>query len=134
MNKERLLQLADHLETPAVAEHFDMLHSIHAPDIMPEQEDNINVKDAITHCGAVACIGGWAVVLFNPDASYGETTAGDAQELLDLDDTQGYELFFSHTQSWITPKQAASVIRNLVETGEVDWEPVMEEQYPSTIL
>lgn len=119
MNKERLLQLADHLEKPHVAKHFNMNYSfahLGSHSISYDQP----AKDFIEDCGSVACIGGWAFVLFAPDTISDYISAGAAGELLDITYEEANALFYYNTDSHTTPKQAASVVRVFVETESVE--------------
>ena len=122
MNKERLLQLADFLETPEVAEHFDMEYSFYIGNSRVSSEDN--AREALHKCGTAACIGGWAVALFQPNAKVFDVRAYMAAPLLGINDEDAHALFYSFVDSRITPAQAAGVIRNFVATGYVNWIPV----------
>jgi hypothetical protein len=64
-------------------------------------------------CGTVACIGGWAESMWPSDAN-----------ALDLTYDQKQELFFpsGRCTNFVTPQRAAGVLRNLAETGRVDWD------------
>lgn len=122
MNKERLLQLADFLETPEVAEHFNMEYSFYIGRSDVDTEDN--AREALHKCGTAACIGGWAIALFQPNTKVSDVLAYMAAPLLGINDEDAHALFYSFTNSRITPIQAAGVIRNFVATGYVDWIPV----------
>ena len=82
-------------------------------------------------CKSVACIGGWTEWLW-PKAGRGwgiERVAG----LLDIDRPQARELCYPGDQievryCLITPAQAAKVLRNLIQTGQVDWQIIEEER------
>lgn len=112
MNKERLLELADVIENdtlPGVI--FDMRCWC---------RDARYTRDHAYECGAVCCIGGYAEQLW-PHAL-------GARGALGLDCETAKYLFFADLDSPIwnaTRAQAAAVIRNLVATGRVDWDAVM---------
>jgi hypothetical protein len=134
VHKRRLLKLAQALESPAAERHFDManwfehtgLHSL--PGNMP-------VGKAIQDCGTVACIAGWAVAVHEPKLKLCDAPVGAvferAKKLLGLDELVAKYLFLPASAPHVdenflnvygaNPKQAARVVRHLVETGEVDW-------------
>lgn len=124
MNKERLLELADLLETEKVAKHFDMNKYFAGPDII--RMSAYNLGDALDNCKAVACIAGWTVAKFDPKTpiKYGEVKER-AQELLDITEESANALFTPDQEfvSWksISPSDAARAVRTLAETGSVDW-------------
>lgn len=118
MNKERILALAEKIEK------------------LPHRNREVGGFTMVSYtrtdgeCRTPACIAGHAVFEF--DKAQWEIlgsrdfphTADIANYLLDLDyNTQGMELFYPTDRHWsdITPVQAASVLRHLAETGEVDW-------------
>lgn len=130
MNKKRILQLADHLETERVREHFDMSHFFHKPDsnlgAMPAN------KEDFFSCGAAACIAGWAVALFTKDNLfvYGASLSRNAEKLLKLSPLQAQNLFIPdvHTAYHnITPDQAAEVLRRFANTNRIEWKEVLGE-------
>lgn len=111
MNKERLLKLADILEKkPEVAKRFDMEHWGDANKLicLPKRQ---RLKAAHT-CGAPACIGGWAVLLFGTFKEwerYNYKIEIYAQHLLGLGSNGGL-LFY--TSQWPQPyrgRHAAAV-------------------------
>ncbi len=120
MNKERILALADLIEKLPKGSVYG-------------EKSGFDMTDFSHHCGTPACIGGWArwEHFGRPDdiaseivasqLSYSEVAAGYLG--IDLEAT-AEELFYPPTiDNWqgITPQHAAAVLRNLVETGEVDW-------------
>lgn len=80
-------------------------------------------------CGTVACIAGWTCAMERPDLSYWSWGGTPAAEILGLDDPMAHELFTPCSGSLpsgleykhIKPPHAVRVLRNLAETGEVDW-------------
>ena len=115
----------------------------------PETEDGelSEFVDAAATCGTAGCIAGWAVVSFGSEGdawaasrfAYGNGASGvishlamaKAQELLGLNDLQAYNLFTpsegDDTATEIpegydvSAYDAATALRHLAETGEVDW-------------
>lgn len=123
MNKERIEQLAVAIESHAIAElGFNMSYLRFTG----------GAADASGHnCGTVACIAGWAVALGKLSGTF-----VDAAEWLDIPYGKvGQELFFPgdasgiRVRDWalITPAHAAGVLRQLAETGRVDWTAVLPE-------
>jgi hypothetical protein len=120
MNKERILKLADIIEKQ--------------PHTTPQQPDGFTMSNWTHDCGTPACICGWANHELNKETS-SDIWLGDdrvAAEWLGLDiDTAGSLFEPSRerdsnpwaTDWWdeITPAHAAAVLRNLAETGKVDW-------------
>lgn len=91
-------------------------------------------KEPAPTCGSAACIAGWAALLGRQrrlttyESMYRIEDAAIAE--LDLDEETAEKLFYpSSIENWdvITPEHACKVIDNLIETGKVDWEAVIEE-------
>ncbi|QIG75334.1 hypothetical protein EVC29_105 [Rhizobium phage RHph_Y52] len=119
MNKERILQLADHIENLPDPSKFDMGSYGH-------------------RCGAPACFAGHTFELFA--GGHRETLGGGeihatAASLLDLTDVEADRLFTPSTVvirefgqiDHITPydisnKTGAKVLRHFAETGTIDFE------------
>lgn len=121
MRKDRIRKLAD------VVEKCEMRNNCSASD---SNENYFNM--AITHfdCGAPACIAGWAEHLFGSEDYPSMDSL--AKDLLGLDRAKSQVLFApsqpgayflagSDSDSYITAKHAAAVLRNLADTGRVDW-------------
>jgi hypothetical protein len=109
VNTERILELADVIErTP-----HKPLPSQSAP---ARKLRGFNMGE--WHCGTVGCMAGWAGQMFDCHPS-------DAADALGLTRETAWRLFqpIESIDRWeqIKPKQAAAVLRNLAETGEVDW-------------
>ena len=126
MNKERILQLADHLEKPETVEHFNMTTFVSASKAgyIPSEAP---IGELINNCGTTACIAGHAHVLFAPMNAWVDIDFPQSCELLGIDDRRAYDLFrhfYIPTKDGkreVTNLDAAKVLRNHVETGEVDW-------------
>jgi hypothetical protein len=106
MNKELLLKVADVIEKDTIGVNFDMAHFRY-----------------IGSCQTAACIAGHVVFLEDPVAfktGIGISVEAMARNFLDFsdEDPRPSKLFF---HSPATRDEAAWVIRNLVETGKVDW-------------
>lgn len=122
MNTERLLKLAEHIEALEMGQ-FDP-HTF--------TNDPVKFNMGYWSCGTVACIGGWADCLWAGEEGWLMAT----KDILDLEHNKAEELFYpgstrnaEHEYNYedITPKMAASCIRHLVETGEVDWTRAVRE-------
>lgn len=152
MNKERILELADHIE--------QCKHAIeHRAPFRNQMLKVSNYFDMgtfqLNRCGSPGCIAGHAVVQFKKEVSEitefsNETgipeeyieTSKKARLILDLTYRQAVNLFLPTTDSicvgvdislydpyfrtnvydLVTPKVAAETLRNFVKTGEVVWQ------------
>jgi hypothetical protein len=107
----RMLQLRDFLAGLDEA-RFDMRRwRADAADLAPWSQGE---------CGTVACIGGWAEILFG-----GEDDMGKAGALLGLSVLESVRLFapYGIFERWgeITTAQAVQVLDHYLATGEIDW-------------
>jgi hypothetical protein len=120
MNKERILALADLIEKQ---EHTGL-----------DSKSGFNMGDFTHYCGTPACIAGWAIAMKLGDLSCdvdkeifisGKSYSSLAGEFLGIGEELHVELFFSSPGEIpldeVSPQIAASVLRHLAETGEVDW-------------
>lgn len=136
MNKERLLELADLLESEKVVGHFDMDYFFKSYNLsVPTHTHKLGAAEALNVCGTVACIAGWAVAAFNPKLQGFQIDYEQiAADLLGLRYEQADRLFTpsdngddcdpedeDRSPYAASAKQAAKVVRHLAETGEVDW-------------
>lgn len=122
MRTDRILELADFLEGLA-ANRFDMCVVISG---IARHRSTLSVAEHL-ECGSRACIAGWAVERFAPGTPVGTTQVMDrAAQLLELDAQTWRELFLPSVNRFVvedfTTLQAADVLRNLAETGRVEWE------------
>lgn len=119
MNIENLRLLAARLRAPATKGHFNMSNFIdgHTP--------NQPLAKTIHNCGTVACIGGYAAILAEPQNRDHDGLGQIAREWLGLTVGQAQNLFAPDSGSiiWgaITPEIAADVVDQLADTGEVIW-------------
>lgn len=128
MNKERILELADHLERlmdPATETEAGFSMSIwdsEGEDLRGQYPDHSGHD-----CGTLCCIAGWTERLWPEPDDY----AGD---ILGLSRAMSYDLFEpreSYPDPYTsTPRRAAAVLRHLAATGEVDWS-IPEPEVPS---
>ena len=107
MNKENILELAEHIER-----------------LDPEEYD----QRVLAHdCGTPACIAGHAAYLLSGMSLYPSTGIIEAKAWLGLSSIEADCLFDSMPFgaepgiSAPTPQDAAATLRHLAETGEVDW-------------
>lgn len=115
MNIERLEQLAATIEVQPHRPEAE--YKVEPLSGYVREEAPAGFSMAVWHCGTVCCIGGWAEALWAGLGLKVEKTC----EALGITEEQGDELFFKNTDPYVTPKQAAWVIRNLIATGEVNW-------------
>lgn len=113
MNKERLLKLADFLETKVTDEHFDL-----------------NEYWTDKSCGAVGCALGWSGICFREDneartaefkTGCGLWTLSNPSGFFNIDSIDVQILFYGDSQfGWeITRKQEIQLIRNFVKNGGI---------------
>ena len=115
MNKERLLLLAEHLEKPETAEHFDLSYYFYRAS--PHED----VGTSIHLCGTTACVAGHAIALFSPEYKPTPQSAfWAAVRVLDLEEETACNLFLNWDDNY-SAAEAARVVRHLAETGEVRW-------------
>lgn len=116
MNKERLETLAAIIEKLPHVIDYGTKEDVDKPAF---SAFNMNAWQ----CGSVACIGGWAQHLWVPDAHPADAIDYEVANALGISIMQAAQLFFPDISDYraVTPAQAAAVIRNLIATGEVDW-------------
>lgn len=124
MNKERLLRLAEALETEELAKEHGLGFSMMAAPISATAYVGEDTTSPEHKCQTVGCIAGWTLALF------GEPTAGiyRAAGILGLTGPQRKLLFLTKSYLMaknVTPGQAAKVVRHFAETGEIDWSPYL---------
>ena len=111
MNKENILKLADTIDkcnTVACGEEDDEYYQF-------------SMENYWFDCGTPACISGWADELFGDSRTSLGITGGQAHQLFE---PRNYYADFRRQpgqEGHITARHAAAVLRNLVETGVVDW-------------
>jgi hypothetical protein len=135
MDVANIQALIQRLRAPATQGHFDMGSYFRTDDDYVE-EDDTPVAQSVHNCGTVACIAGHAAIMAHPEAptnafdmeSYGgEDLHTIATTYLGLTELQASELFtprYNGTRvdyAIVTAEQAAAVLENLIETGEVTW-------------
>lgn len=144
MNAERILALADHIAN-LDERYFTMDDWINRdPRFYRKRSSYFGLpsdnREAAAECGAVACIAGWAVLIFAAaaDEDIGVNIATEAQRLLGLDDDQATALFtplewdqiyerqdqpevLSCSCQTVTTHDAARTLRELAATGRVHW-------------
>lgn len=124
MNKERILHLAALIEK------------------LPHRNAKLDGFSMATYvkvangCKTPSCIAGWAVHEFDPlpwTVAAKTTTLSEwpakGRKFLGLTKARAAELFYPEGLYWrdITPAQAAACLRNLAETGKVDWAKAIKE-------
>ena len=134
MNKERILELAAHIEKLPHA--YAKKGSYLVDDENAPEGDAfyigrwvyITYDEQENRCRTPACLAGWTVFLFDNEQfsqiDFDEEWVTSTSELLGLDHATADELCVPPYEliDKITPKVAASVLRNLAETGEVVWD------------
>lgn len=105
MNVERIRELANVIEVQ--------------PHTRIEDETGFNMRYFEHDCGSPACIGGWANFIWGKGR---EDTSTEARGYLGISLEHAESLFFpDFDMDRITPTHAAAVLRNLADTGKVDW-------------
>lgn len=137
MNKERLLQLADHLDQMETVESIPLGHNSISSRVFLASKNCKVERFWMSHwlmsqynhrghlCNTIGCIAGVTVSLFghDEDADYDFTPSTQllAKNLLGLTDSQAASLFTPHLSdpsidhNSITAKDAAVACRRLVE-------------------
>lgn len=98
MNIRRLRRIAKIITQKST--QFDMSMWFQNKDTYVAFEEATNGHNPQTHCGTVACIGGWACALYPQEArklsaaTFNESTGEVASKLLELNDMQKENLFF----------------------------------------
>lgn len=106
MNTENILALAAKIETLPQSTSYHDKHGFY-------------MQVYVHECGSPSCIAGWAAHM---SGRSDENIREIAKEWLGLDWPEADELFLRFPPlELITPAWAASVLRNLVKTGEVRW-------------
>ena len=133
MNTERILHLANVIETlePLHPEEVIELEA-NTPDF--QAIDAFSMAQFYYECGTPACIAGWADFLWSADHTDDFHTGERARDILGLEEDLSHELFepafvygevdigaFDYEKEFISPERAAAVLRNLANTGVVDW-------------
>jgi len=134
MNVENILKVADAIEARSIAWLGFNVRSWYAD--RNDGLSGIEYKDQSGHkCGTVACIAGWATAV-----EIGETVLTEEfeairlrgkqlvnlplvstpEEFLGIDEDQANDLFYG-AEDDTKPEKAVRVLRNLAETGVVDW-------------
>ena len=121
MNKQRLIELAEHIESLPRGE-FDMSFYLYE-----------------AKCGTVACIAGHATLLYADEwkkskfiNGHTESAFTEAMKALELCSGEAFALFAPDTPSascsatpvarnFVSRERAAKQLRHLAETGEVNW-------------
>jgi hypothetical protein len=133
MNIERLEIIAKWLE--AGAPHVDGTYGFNMDVFLLHNRQDYSGE----YCGTAMCIGGAAIQFFSKLASNCRNKDARARDLLGLADVEAKKLFYPYTldrhfknsRDWewsqIKPQDAAKVIRHLIDTGEVDWEIILDD-------
>ena len=93
MNSQRMAEIADYIEKNP--DHYDQDHwGWRMPALFAYLKDKENIPNP---CGAVACVAGWACVLYSDEDLTMSSQHNSAQGLLELTDDEADCLFNS---SW----------------------------------
>lgn len=125
MNVENILKVAD-----AIEGHTIRKLGFHMGDWVTSGYDDLSGQQ----CGTTACIAGWTSLLMSRRKAaprspsvflFTRDVMSEASAWLDLDYHSADDLFYAVNspvdRHKITSSQAVAVLRNLAETGEVDW-------------
>ena len=84
-----------------------------------------NFKDHVDNCNTVACIAGWALLMENINPYIPNSSIFiEAATILGLNDEIADQLFYpsiDEPYNAITTKRAVRVLRELADTGKVNW-------------
>ena len=117
MYKDRIRILADTIEK---LENYDY------KTVYTGAKPTFTMSKYYYKCGSPACMSGWARSLFAPGSGK------DDKDLLGLSDSMSRDLFLplndyvnwramKGSAGYISARHAAAVLRNLADTGKVDW-------------
>ena len=120
MNKKRILELADKID------------GLPLPNDPETYKSSFDMGVVSHRCGSPSCIAGQALHMFDDIGKPDGYRMMAACECLGLEPDAGNALFAPNNDyacfdarigepGFVTPKHAAAVLRNLAETGEVDW-------------
>ena len=126
MNKERVLKLADDLEADEkfVFDMGSFVDKLDDPAWYAKYAPAENIPE--NHCGTACCIAGYVSLVYVDPLTKSWVMAEVAQTYLGLTGEQASELFEVESDDVdltdITRTQAVATLRNLAETGEVNWD------------
>ena len=142
MEKDRIIRLADKIETLTGVDYWDEWGYRGTPIEHDEpRKDSFTMEVTNYNCGSPASIVGWAVHLSgitpgprDTDDPFHDPNLEVTREWLGINRRQVsvlYSLCSNHLneeagvgnedEGYISPKMAADVLRHLAETGEVKW-------------
>lgn len=108
MDVERIRELADVIER--------------LPHTTPDADHGFSMEVYEHPCGTPACIAGWAAHVYNvADHVFPEQNGAAALGMTVEEAAPLFEPLDVCYWSEITPAHAAAVLRNLANTGEIDW-------------
>lgn len=120
LNVERLIRIRDLIL--AKPEQFNISVWIR------DSTDTYNLKADPHDCGTVACIGGWAELLYRGEDASRALGLPESSNLF----TPTYYDRPSYARDFYNAKVAASVIDKLIATGKVEWPalpPLQDNNY-----
>lgn len=147
MNRNRLMNLIDHIDSAVDDDHFDManfMSRIIPPD-GPGRSGYFSLirysePSDIIHCKTAGCIAGWTFMMMTEEErrvyegrvipECGDSLIGvTAKNYLELNDEQANVLFVPNTSRAflrkITREHALAVLRNILTTSIIDWRAVL---------
>lgn len=144
MNKERMLQLADHIEKqPPEKFYMGAYVACWLPEegVFSDEPNDMIPKEMLNpSCNTAGCIAGHAAALFDPKPRTNKRLSrviSDARYYLDLSDDEQHWLFMGE---WSTeglennnPKDAAKAIRYLVNNPQVAEGSAPDKASPWTV-
>lgn len=132
MNKDRILELAAHIENLTYREgsHFGKVHTLPKNGFNMANFHFYGVVNG-QMCKTPSCICGWAITLWEHEDEYAGTMRR-GKEILDLTRKQAEELFFPYDCLEKTPEEAAETLRRLAATGVVKWPDTKQEKKKSS--
>ena len=145
MNKEKIKILEEtvasmpHYKDGSVFTKSDMEKDHFSMNYIGTKNNNFVLQElpqSDEHCGTTMCLAGLAVGLFRPEEytfnQKRHMTAHAAKKILGLNHREAHKLFFMessrHQYKDVKPEDAAAVLRHFRETGEVNWDMVLDQK------
>ena len=106
-------------------ENIEKLASVieNQPDVKYGEKEGFCMAGSQHPCGSPACIEGWSWEILDDGTDNAlEISYSNASRLMSPDNANAnYMVTDPENPKFITAKRAAKVLRNLAETGEVNW-------------
>lgn len=115
MNKELILSVADTIEQQPETGYYD--------------KNGFNMGSYTHDCGTPSCMAGWAIALKEERDYVDHLNAfHKACNYFGVSEDDGHKLFLAY--NYDDKRTCVQVLRNLAETGNVDWHQARRDAYP----